>query len=306
MKGRFHNGAGAGCALLLLTACHSSGTADLSPTAAHTPESSRADEAPPGDDPAASPAGPGSSAAPDSSDLGEAARPGTDPPTPPSTGDTEGNVPLAPSRRFPPVPGRTLRAIAPAQICATLGELLPAAAGLRVDDPKLRATLAGSDGNAIELSFRYLGPTAQTTRLGSGTERRQLGLELSARDTCNLLYVMWRIDPESELVVQVKSNGDQSTHAECENRGYHRLRPTISAPVPTLTPGAEHQLHAEIAGETLSVHVDGSLVWSGPLDDDALALHGRSGLRSDNARFELLELLADERAGALATCPPRP
>jgi hypothetical protein len=180
------------------------------------------------------------------------------------------------------------------QVCATLGQALPTANGLFLtEDPKLRATLAGSRGHAIELAFRYLGPTALDAKLRSGGERRQLGLELLARDTCNLLYIMWRIEPTSELVVSLKRNGAQSTHAECENRGYSRLQPALSSRVPELVPGAEHRLRAEVAEGALSVHVDGALVWRGGLDAAALELSGESGLRSDNARFEVLALNAD-------------
>ncbi|HTV25658.1 MAG TPA: hypothetical protein VMG12_43480 [Polyangiaceae bacterium] len=300
---------------LLLAACHGGGTTEVTPATAHTPEASTpeastpevsADDdlsparATPPSSPEASPApsGPGDTGG--SAESGSSAESG-------GPGSPRSSAPLAPSRRGPPfeAPPLSLQKLAPNQICTTLGSVRPSGTSLLVEDTKLRATLAGSSGHAIELAFRYLGATAETSKLRSGSDRRQLGLELAARDTCNLLYVMWRIEPESELVVQVKRNGAQSTHAECENRGYHRLRPTRSTPVPELTPGATHRLRAELADGTLRVLVDGSDVWSGPLDADALELEGKSGLRSDNARFELLELRADERAGAPATCPER-
>jgi hypothetical protein len=44
---------------------------------------------------------------------------------------------------------------------------------------------------------------------------------------------------------------------------------------------------------TLQVHVDQALAWQGPLSGPALALRGASGLRSDNVRFDVLELSAD-------------
>jgi hypothetical protein len=197
-----------------------------------------------------------------------------------------------------------LRPITAQQVCASLGAPRPSPHGpFLIDDPQLRATLAGSQGQGIELSFRYLGPTALSQKLRSGRERRQLGLELVARDTCNLLYVMWRVEPRSELVVSLKRNGAQSTHAACENRGYSRLPAALASPLPELVPGAEHRLRAEIAGAALSVHVDGALVWRGRLDADALELSGRGGLRSDNARFEVLALNADvPPSGAPAAC----
>jgi hypothetical protein len=204
--------------------------------------------------------------------------------------------PAAPSRL-------ALAPVSTPQVCATLGQPVPSPNGLfLVEDPKLRATLAGSRGQGIELGFRYLGPTALDAKLRSGGARRQLGLELLARDTCNLLYIMWRIEPTSELVVSVKRNGAQSSHAECENRGYYRLRPAAVSRVPELVPGAEHRLRAEVAGGELSVHLDGALVWRAELDAAALELSGKSGLRSDNARFEVLALNAD--ASPRAACDP--
>jgi hypothetical protein len=206
-----------------------------------------------------------------------------------------GTVPAAPS-------GLALTPVSLNQVCATLGKPQPSTDGLfLMEEPKLRATVAGSRGHGIELAFRYLGPTALDAKLRSGGERRQLGLELAARDTCNLLYVMWRVEPRSELVVSVKRNGAQSTHAACENRGYSRLRPAVVSPVPELVPGAEHRLRAEIADAALSVHVDGALVWRGELDA-ALELSGRGGLRSDNARFEVLALNADVPPSSRAAC----
>lgn len=191
------------------------------------------------------------------------------------------------------------------QVCASLGEPLPSPSGLfLVQDPKLRSTLAGSRGHGVELAFRYLGPTAREAKLRSGRDRRQLGLELLARDTCNLLYVMWRIEPASELVVSVKRNAAESTHAECENRGYYRLTPAVASRVPELVPGAEHRLRAEVAADALSVSIDGSLVWSGRLDAGALELSGKAGLRSDNARFEVLALSADVE-GPTLVCDAR-
>ena len=57
-----------------------------------------------------------------------------------------------------------------------------------------------------EARFKYLGPTSQEARLGSGESRRQFGLRLRAQDPCNLVYAMWRIEPEPMLVVSVKRN----------------------------------------------------------------------------------------------------
>lgn len=155
---------------------------------------------------------------------------------------------------------------------------------LEIDAPKVRAVGKSAGARAAELAFTYLGPTATTSRLASGAERRQLGLKLRARDGCNVVYAMWRIAPKQELVVSVKSNPDQTTSAACGNRGYRNVRPLVSKPLPKLEPGDSHQLRAELDGSKLRVLVDGASVWEGDLGEEALAFDGPAGLRTDNAR----------------------
>jgi hypothetical protein len=127
--------------------------------------------------------------------------------------------------------------------------------------------------------------------LGSGALRRQFGLKLRAQDACNLVYAMWRIEPESKLVVSVKSNPGQHTSAECGNRGYTNIKPRLSVPLPALSAGGEHTLRAEMDGAQMRVFADGKLVWEGSVLPNALGFDGPVGMRSDNAHLEV-ELLA--------------
>jgi hypothetical protein len=124
--------------------------------------------------------------------------------------------------------------------------------------------------------------------------RRQFGLKLRAQDACNLVYAMWRIEPESKLVVSVKSNPGEHTSAQCGNRGYQNIKPRRSLPVPVLTPGSTHTLRAQMNGAEMEVFADNSLVWEGSVGTDALSFDGPVGLRSDNAR-----LLIDFATGQL-------
>jgi hypothetical protein len=117
--------------------------------------------------------------------------------------------------------------------------------------------------------------------------RRQFGLKLRAQDACNLVYAMWRIEPESKLVVSVKSNPGQHTSAQCGNRGYQNIKPTRSTPVPVLNPGDTHTLRAEMNGAELRVFGDKSLVWEGSVGPEALTFDGPVGIRSDNARLQI-------------------
>jgi hypothetical protein len=183
---------------------------------------------------------------------------------------------------------RTTRPAAPTpELCVTEGAAAAQGEGFVIDAPKFRAVSARATDQAAELRFTYLGPTAETAPLGSGRERRQIGLKLRAQDACNLVYAMWRIDPASEVVVQVKRNEGQRTSAECENRGYRTVRPAETAPVPQVTAGSTHVLRAAMRGSELSVWADGALVWRGDAGADVLGLEGPVGLRSDNGRFSV-------------------
>ena len=184
------------------------------------------------------------------------------------------------SQDFTPVP-RT-------KLCVTEGEIqtLPGER-LSIDVPKMRAYLNETTAQAEQVHFTYLGPTANQSSLGSGATRVQFGLKLRAQDACNLIYAMWRIEPRSELVVSVKSNPGQHTSSQCANHGYQNIKPVRSKPVPALRPEDNHWLRAQMNGAELTVFVDNSPVWEGPVPPVALGFNGPVGIRSDNARLQL-------------------
>jgi len=165
----------------------------------------------------------------------------------------------------------------------------------RVREPKMRAVVDASDGDAAELRFTYLGPSDGEARLASGELRRQVGLKLRAADGCNLVYVMWRIEPKAQLVVSLKRNPGQRTHAECGARGYRNLVARAGTQPAPLAPNMEHRLHAKLDGRILRVWADRALAWEGDVGDEVLALRGPAGVRSDNAKLEL-ELLVHAAA----------
>jgi len=167
---------------------------------------------------------------------------------------------------------------------------------LSVDVPKMRAYVNHRTPQMVEARFTYLGATGKEARLGSGEMRRQFGLKLRSQDACNLVYAMWRIAPESRLVVSVKTNPGQHTSAECTNHGYRNVKPLRSVPLPLLRPGDTHLLRAEMNGDQVRVFVDNAVVWDGTLGPDALSFDGPVGIRSDNARLEM-ELQAGEFSG---------
>jgi hypothetical protein len=172
-------------------------------------------------------------------------------------------------------------------LCVTSGVIRDAPGGLhRVEGPSVRAVVNGSEGSSAELRFRYLGPSEEVRTLASGRVRRQIGLKLRAHDACNLVYAIWRFEPESAIVVSMKINPGQSRSAQCHAEGYRNIAPEVAAVPPQVAPGRWQVLRAETRGAELIVKVDGRSVWRGKLPAAASALEGPAGLRSDNAQFE--------------------
>lgn len=180
------------------------------------------------------------------------------------------------------------RSVDPTQLVVTSGAI-DALGSMRFQtrSSTLRAQLRDGLLAALELEFRYLGPSASAAPLASGELRRQIGIKLRAKDSCNVVYVMWHIEPRTALEVSFKSNPGQSQHRECGDRGYTFLRPRWTAQPTPIEVGARHTLLAEIKDDELSVFADGALRWVGALPAAALALDGPAGLRADNGSFEI-------------------
>jgi hypothetical protein len=207
-----------------------------------------------------------------------------------------GSTSNAGSQSFP----SRLAPVAKTNLCVTEGalEALPGQR-LAVNVPKMRAYVNAYTQPVAEVRFTYLGSTGNEAPLASGEMRRQFGLKLRAQDACNLVYAMWRIEPESKLVVSVKSNPGQHTSAQCSNHGYQNIKPRRSSPVSTLSPGETHTLRAQMRGAEMEVFADNALVWEGPIGPEALAFDGPVGIRSDNARLQI-----DLQAGQPINQPP--
>jgi hypothetical protein len=196
-----------------------------------------------------------------------------------------GNTEAAPTRKRMPV--AALRPVT--ELCVTRGT---AKLGEQVTEPTMRAVAPGTSGDAAALQFVFRGDSADTRELASGQARRQLGLKLRAADGCNLVYVMWRLDPRPALEVSVKRNPGKHDHAACGADGYTKVKPTKSWRVPALAVGDAHTLRATIAGDDLTVWIDDDVAWRGSLPRSTRTLHGPAGMRSDNVAFELIALSA--------------
>ena len=175
----------------------------------------------------------------------------------------------------------------PTNLCVTSGHLSPLRGDrFRVDAPGMRAVAAAEPGPWAGLRFVYLGASAESAPLANGELRRQIGLKLRAQDTCNVVYIMWRLSPSPGIAVSVKVNPGQARHAQCGDRGYLNLTPERSAAPPSVALGERHQLTALLKGGQLDVFADGNLVWQGTVPSPTFTFDGPAGIRTDNGVFE--------------------
>ncbi len=186
----------------------------------------------------------------------------------------------------PRTPEATLGTLAAADVCITKGSP-DATIGSVIGDPSFRAVAPHTTGEAASLTFTYSGATDEASALASGKVRRQLGLKLRAENGCNLVYVMWRLDPKPKLEVSVKLNPGAKDHGDCGADGYTKVKPTRSTTVPHLSPRTQHTLQAELRGSELIAWIDGKLAWRGVLPAKAAQLRGPAGVRSDNLVYSL-------------------
>ena len=183
-----------------------------------------------------------------------------------------------------------------ADLCVTKGDVASGA----VREPTVRAYALGATGDAAQLTFTFNGDADTGRALANGELRRQMGIKLRAQDSCNVVYVMWRLDPKPKLEVSVKANPGKRTHEECGADGYTKIKP--AARLAPLEDGRTYTLRAEIAGDELTASVDGRVVWRGALPSSARELRGPAGLRSDNVRFEIRQFSAPASAHEGSAC----
>jgi hypothetical protein len=189
------------------------------------------------------------------------------------------------------VSGPSLEQIDRKDLCVTNGAVSELPNGsLAVETPSSRAVLTAAAqkraDQMAEIRFRYLGPTQSAKPLASGELRRQIGLKLRAQDTCNLIYAMWHIEPDTRVAVSIKRNTGMHTHEQCGAGGYINLKPTKPIDLPPIRPGENHTLRAELHGDLLTVAADGKTVWQGGLGAQLPSFNGPPGFRTDNARFK--------------------
>jgi len=200
----------------------------------------------------------------------------------------------------------SMKPVSRAHLCVTEGQIEELSGGkMSVTVPKMRAFVTDPTLQEVEAHFTYRGPTDKSAPLASGKLRRQFGLKLRAQDGCNLIYAMWRIEPEQEIVVSVKSNPGMTRSSECDAHGYRNVKPVATGSLPHIVVGKQYTLRAIIRRGKMVVYADNKPVWQGNLGPAALNFNGPVGVRTDNGQFQF-ELFAGIPAagqkGASAEC----
>ena len=161
-----------------------------------------------------------------------------------------------------------------------------------ITNPSTRVIAPGSTGDDAQLLFRYLGVTAETKPLASGDLREQVCLKLRASDSCNTIYACWRwVHTKASIVVSVKTNPGMTEHAECGAGGYRTISEQHTLPHRPVV-GESYSLSAWLAGDELTVSINGVEYWFDRLIPADLSLRGPSGFRTDNAHLADVRFLA--------------
>ncbi|HSY81973.1 MAG TPA: hypothetical protein VK807_09435 [Gemmatimonadaceae bacterium] len=200
--------------------------------------------------------------------------------------------------------GAPLQRITRDQLCVTNGEITTTPNGrMAINTPSARAVVQMPTASDVaEIRFTYLGPSEGSKPLASGEMRRQVGLKLKALNQCNLLYVMWHIEPDTKVAVSIKRNPGQSTHEQCDAHGYTTIRPRVSTTLPRVLPGESRTLRAVPTGDDLTVTADTKIVWEGSIGNGLANIDGPVGLRTDNARFEFDYAVMPTARGSTTRC----
>jgi len=187
-----------------------------------------------------------------------------------------------------------------ADLRVSLGTISQTKSGyLTVVGPKERAVRTSGEHSRAVLQFRYRGPSEKTAPLDSGAVIQQIGLKMRAMNTCNLLYIMWRIQPTEEIYIAIKRNPGKSKYADCGANGYIVLGRVPLKPLGiTAATQKTHRLGVsvtQIEGRyPCEVTIDGRRVWSDDIDAKQISdIKGPVGIRSDNGSFIFKLLVSD-------------
>jgi hypothetical protein len=179
-----------------------------------------------------------------------------------------------------------LVSIYPDNLNITYGHISKLDATSFVIHDSVRGLYGTQPSDIVEIDFVYHGPSEITLPLANGEVRRQIGLKLRAHDTCNLIYIMWHVEPTQGIHVSVKNNPGKDQWQQCRAHGYINLVPYWETSVATIRVNEKHSLRASIVGNEIQVVADGVFVWKGVLPKQAFTFDGPIGLRSDNGIFD--------------------
>jgi len=138
----------------------------------------------------------------------------------------------------------------------------------------VRADFGEARHRYVDLEFVYLGPSTQDVALASGEMRRQIGIIMRSQNICNLVYIMWHLEPKPVIEILTKRNPDLRTHEECGDRGYTLIASTSAPARLAFRVGERRRLAARLDGLNLTVWVDDGVAWQGDLSPEVLTFDG--------------------------------
>jgi hypothetical protein len=147
---------------------------------------------------------------------------------------------------------------------------------------EMRATISGTRGQRLRVRFTYLGPTHDVAKLADGSVRYQFVLGLRAKNICNRVYIGWHFlapSKHDQVVVQVKTNPGEVSHADCGDSGYQTVA-TFNAPAVKVN--EQHTFEASIENGRLVVSTDGAITHV-HMPAATFDFDGPAAVRSDNA-----------------------
>jgi hypothetical protein len=156
------------------------------------------------------------------------------------------------------------------------------------DTADFRAQLGGPTVSSAELWFKWNSDSTLTVPLGDGSYRKQIGIEFRYPNPCNVLAVMWHMNPNDGVEVSTKINAGQTTIGECGTSGYSFPTATTSSVPPLPTDKKWHRLRVDLIGTVMTVTCDGVIRWQGVIPSGGLAISGPPGVRADNSNFDFI------------------
>jgi hypothetical protein len=180
-------------------------------------------------------------------------------------------------------------------LCPTMGHFskVPHSHFYKNESSQLRAYLHTDLPDAYQypfsLCFKEVEDVKEKIAFLSGELRKQIGIKLYARNSCNVLYIMWRMGDSPSLVISYKYNPQDQEHRECGNHGYTTLQ-HLPIPLSALKNKERSkydysQITVFMKQQTLHVYLNGLFFTQVNIPSFVILPQSPEGVRIDNGHF---------------------